>query len=179
MLAPVIEFVEATNDIPRPLVLSTILDRVAVVDSAGDADYAPPTAVRLLPSWLLGQAARRAHELVTSALSDEGPGRQHYTVLASLAEHGPASQADLGRRLSLDRSDAHAIVSALEQSSLIRRTADPEDHRRKVVKITSNGKRTLTQLQQKIQSAQDQILAPLDKREREQLIALLARIGRS
>jgi DNA-binding MarR family transcriptional regulator len=161
------------------LVLSTILDRVAVVDSAGEAEYAPPTAVRTLPSWLLGQAARRAHDLVTSALSDEGLGRQHYTVLASLAEHGPASQADLGRRLWLDRSDAHAIVSALDQSALIQRTTDPEDQRRKVVTITANGKRTLKQLQQKIQSAQDEILAPLDKGEREQLVALLARIGRS
>jgi DNA-binding MarR family transcriptional regulator len=70
-------------------------------------------------------------------------------------------------------------VSALEQSGLIQRTADPQDQRRKVVTITVDGKRTLKQLQQKIQSAQDQILVPLDKREREQLIALLARIGRS
>jgi DNA-binding MarR family transcriptional regulator len=149
------------------------------VDSGPEADYAPPTAVRTLPSWLLGQAARRAHDLVTSALADQGLGRQHYTVLASLAEHGPASQADLGRRLWLDRSDAHAIVSTLEQSGLIQRTADPEDQRRKVVTITVDGKRTLKQLQQKIQAAQNQILAPLDKREREQLLALLARIGRS
>jgi DNA-binding MarR family transcriptional regulator len=109
----------------------------------------------------------------------EGVGRQHYTVLASLAEHGPASQADLGRRLWLDRSDAHAIVSALERSGLIQRTSDPEDQRRKVVTITVDGKRTLKQLDQKIQSVQEQILAPLDTREREQLVALLARIGRS
>jgi DNA-binding MarR family transcriptional regulator len=161
------------------LVPSTILDSVAVVDSAGEADYAPPTAVRTLPSWLLGQAARRAHDLVSSALAHQGLGRQHYTVLASLAEHGPASQADLGRRLWLDRSDAHAIASVLEQSGLIQRTADPEDQRRKVVTITADGKRTLKQLQRKIQSAQDQIVAPLSEREREQLAALLARIGRS
>lgn len=149
------------------------------MDEAGQADYAPPIAVRTLPSWLLGQAARRAHDLVTDALSQEGVGRQHFTVLASLAEHGPASQADLGRRLWLDRSDAHAIVSALEQSGLVQRTMDPADQRRKVVAITTNGKRALKQLRKKIQSAQDQILAPLDAHEREQLIRLLARIGRN
>jgi MarR family transcriptional regulator, lower aerobic nicotinate degradation pathway regulator len=160
-------------------VLSTVLGRVAVVDSAGKADYAPPAAVRTLPSWLLGQAARRAHDLVADAFAHEGIGRQHYTVLASLAESGPASQADLGRRLWLDRSDAHAFVSALEQSGLIQRTADPDDQRRKVVTITVDGTRTLKRLRQKIQYAQDQILAPLDAREREQLIALLERIGRN
>jgi MarR family transcriptional regulator, lower aerobic nicotinate degradation pathway regulator len=106
-------------------------------------------------------------------------GRQHYAVLASLAESGPASQAELGRRLWLDRSDTHAIVLDLERSGLIRRTTDPADQRRKVVTITAVGKRTLEELQRRIQSAQDQIMAPLDAAEREQLIALLARVGRN
>ncbi len=148
------------------------------MESAGQADYDPPTAVRTLPSWLLGQAARRAQDLVTDALARERLGRQHFTVLASLAERGPASQADLGRRLWLDRSDTHAVVSLLEQRGMIERAADPADQRRKVVTITADGKRALSRLQQKIQSAQNQILAPLDSHEREQLIALLARIGR-
>jgi DNA-binding MarR family transcriptional regulator len=155
------------------------LVRVAVVDGAGQPPYDPPAAVRTLPSWLLGQAARRAHDLVTDALGDEDLGRQHYIVLASLAEHGQASQADLGRRLWLDRSDTHAIVSLLERRGLIGRNPDPTDHRRKVVTITTAGRRTLNQLRNKIQTAQDQILAPLDKGEREQLLALLARIGRA
>jgi MarR family transcriptional regulator, lower aerobic nicotinate degradation pathway regulator len=168
----------------RPTIAETVgrvnnLGRVAVVDSERQADYAPPAAVRMLPSWLLGQAARRAHDLVTETLAPEGIGRQHYTVLASLAEHGPASQAGLGRRLWLDRSDMHMIVSNLEESGLIQRTDDPQDQRRKVVTITPGGKRTLKRLQAKIQSAQDQLLAPLDAREREQLTALLARIGRT
>ena len=141
--------------------------------------YAPPVAVRTLPSWLLGQAARRAHDLVTEALAPDGVGRQHYAVLASLAEDGPASQAELGRRLWLDRSDTHAIVSDLERSGLIQRTTDPADQRRKVVTITAAGKRTLKQLQRRIQSAQEQILEPLGAEEREQLIALLTRIGRN
>lgn len=142
-------------------------------------DYAPPAVVRALPSWLLGQAARRANDLVAGALAPDGIGRQHFAVLASLAENGPASQADLGRRLWLDRSDTHAIVSELELSGLISRTADAADQRRKVVAITAAGKRSLKQLRRRVQSAQDQILEPLDAEEREQLIALLARLGRN
>lgn len=148
------------------------------MESTEQAHYAPPEAVRQLPSWLLGQAARRAQDLVAEALAPQAGGRQHFTVLASLAESGPASQADLGRRLWLDRSDMHAIVSALEAAGLIERTGDPADQRRKVVTITSAGRRTLKQLERRIQSAQERILAPLDAGEREQLTALLARIGR-
>ena len=146
------------------------------MDSGAEADYDPPAVVRSLPSWLLGQAARRAHDLVSEALAPEGMRRQHFIVLASLAEHGSASQADLGRRLWLDRSDLHAIVSTLEEAGLIQRTGDPADQRRKVVTITARGKHTLSRLHDRIQSAQDQILIPLDPPEREQLVALLARI---
>jgi DNA-binding MarR family transcriptional regulator len=155
------------------------LGRVAIMRSEEQADYAPPAAVRTLPSWLLGQAARRAHDLVTEALAPDGVGRQHFAVLASLAEDGPASQAELGRRLWLDRSDTHAIVSDLERSVLVQRATDPADQRRKVVTITAAGKRTLRQLQRRIQSAQDQIMAPLHPVERDQLLALLSRIGRN
>ncbi len=72
----------------------------------------------------------------------------------------------------------HAIVSLLDRRELIERNPDPTDQRRKVVTITTAGRRTLNQLRSKIQTAQDQILAPLDKGEREQLLELLARIGR-
>jgi DNA-binding MarR family transcriptional regulator len=148
------------------------------MSSEEQSDYRPPAAVRVLPSWLLGEAVRRAQALVAEHLAGDELGRQHFTVLASLAEDGPASQADLGRRLSLDRSDMHAIVSRLERSDLIRRSGDPADQRRKVVTIAPAGTRALKRLQQLIGAAQEEILSPLEPAEREQLLALLARLGR-
>jgi len=71
-----------------------------------------------MPSWLVGQASHRAQTLVSDALSREGMRRQHFTVLTSLSEQGEASQAALGRRLWIDRSDLHAIVGELEGEGL-------------------------------------------------------------
>lgn len=158
--------------------LSTTLTRLGPVESSQQSDYDPPEAVRRLPSWLLGQASRRAQGVVARALAPERAGRQHFTMLASLAERGPASQADLGRRLWLDRSDTHAIVSALEAAGLVERTVDPADQRRKVVNITAAGRRARRQLEGRIQAAQEDILAPLTAHERVQLLELLARLGR-
>ncbi|MBO0768070.1 MAG: MarR family transcriptional regulator, partial [Solirubrobacterales bacterium] len=132
---------------------------------------------RGLPSWLLGQAARRAHDLVSAALAPEGLRRQHFTLLAALAERGPASQADLGRQLWVDRSDLHAIVSTLEDQGLVVRRADPNDQRRKVVAITGAGTRKLKRLETRIVSAQEEVLAPLEAAERGQLLALLRRLS--
>jgi DNA-binding MarR family transcriptional regulator len=44
-------------------------------------------------------------------------------VLTSLTEQGPASQAALGRRLWIDRSDLHAIHNEPEGDGLIERPA--------------------------------------------------------
>ncbi|HTU29468.1 MAG TPA: MarR family winged helix-turn-helix transcriptional regulator [Solirubrobacteraceae bacterium] len=145
---------------------------------AGD-DYDPPQRVRQMPSWLIGQASHRAQTLVSEALAQDGMRRQHFTVLTSLSEQGEASQATLGRRLWIDRSDLHAIVSELEGMGLIARVRDPDDRRRNVVTITSAGKSTLKRLDALIDGAQRELVAPLSVNERRELIELLERLLRA
>ncbi len=74
--------------------------------------------------------------LVGEALAVEGVRRQHFSVLTSLAEQGEASQAELGRRLWIDRSDLHALVAELERDGLIARSRAAEDRRRMVVTLS-------------------------------------------
>jgi MarR family transcriptional regulator, lower aerobic nicotinate degradation pathway regulator len=139
-------------------------------------DYDPPQRVRRMPSWLVGQASRRAQTLVSEALAREGMRRQHFTVLTSLAEQGEASQAALGRRLWIDGSDLHAVVGELEREGLIARVRDPTDRRRNVVTITSAGNSTLKRLDALIDRAQRELMAPLSASERRELIRLLERL---
>jgi MarR family transcriptional regulator, lower aerobic nicotinate degradation pathway regulator len=129
-----------------------------------------------LPSRLLGQAALRADRLVAAALAEEGVRRHHYAVLATLADHGPASQAELGRRLWIDRSDMHAVLADLERSGLVTRTRDAGDRRRNVVAVTPAAGPALERLDARVADAQEALLAPLDAADREQLLGLLARV---
>jgi MarR family transcriptional regulator, lower aerobic nicotinate degradation pathway regulator len=149
----------------------------AVNGAASDrADYDPPARLRGLPTWLTAQIARRGERLVSEALAQEGVRRQHFTVLTSLAEQGAASQAELGRRLWIDRSDLHAIVGELEHDGLVARVRDQHDRRRNVVTITAAGKRTLKRLDGAIDAAQAALLEPLspdDRRELRRLLELL------
>ena len=139
-------------------------------------DYDPPQRLRRLPSWLSGQVARRAQRLVGEELAREGVRRQHFTVLASLAEQGPASQAELGRRLWIDRSDLHAIVTELDRDGLVRRGRDERDRRRNVVALTPRGGRLLDRLGRRVDAAQDELLEPLSAAERDELRRLLAKL---
>jgi MarR family transcriptional regulator, lower aerobic nicotinate degradation pathway regulator len=130
-----------------------------------------------LPSRLLGQAALRADRLVAAALAEEGLRRHHYAALATLADHGPASQAELGRRLWIDRRDMHAVLADLERDGLVTRVRDTTDRRRNVVAVTPAAGATLARLDARVAEAQEALLAPLDGRERSQLLDLLERVA--
>jgi MarR family transcriptional regulator, lower aerobic nicotinate degradation pathway regulator len=144
--------------------------------AVSETDYDPPARLQRLPSWLAGQVARHAQRLVDEALAREGARRQHFMVLTSLAEQGPASQAALGRRLWVDRSDLHAILNELESRGLVARERDEADRRRNVVALTRAGRSALTRLDKRVDAAQETLLAPLSARDRRELRRLLARV---
>jgi DNA-binding MarR family transcriptional regulator len=129
-----------------------------------------------LPSRLLGQGALHAERLVAAALAEEGMRRHHYAVLVTLAEQGPASQADLGRRLWIDRSDMHAVLAELERAGLVTRARDAADRRRNVVAATPAAVDALARLDARVAAAQEALLAPLDAAERAQLTRLLTQL---
>jgi DNA-binding MarR family transcriptional regulator len=149
----------------------------AVSDSDDRAEDNPPLRLQGLPSWQAAQVARRAQRLVEEALAQEGARRQHFVVLTSLAEQGPASQATLGRRLWIDRSDLHAILNELERDGLVARLRDETDRRRNVVTLTRAGKAALARLDKRVDAAQDALLAGLTATDRRELRRLLQRVA--
>ena len=140
------------------------------------AEQHAPRRLWRLPSWLLNQATLHANRLVTETFSAAGLRRYHFTVLVALAEKGPASQADLGRRLSIDRSDMVAVLNDLEHAGFVSRVPDESDRRRKLVYLTPAGARTLEELDAQVEHAQGELLRPLSAAERRELRRLLTRV---
>jgi MarR family transcriptional regulator, lower aerobic nicotinate degradation pathway regulator len=140
------------------------------------AEYAAPALLMAKPSWLLTQVAAHSHRLLAARMAEAGARGYHIRALASLAESGPASQADLGRRTALDRSDITATVNELAAGGLVERTADTGDRRRNVITITEAGRARLAQLDAITDGLQDDLLAPLSAAERAALAGLLRRV---
>ncbi|HZM42502.1 MAG TPA: MarR family transcriptional regulator, partial [Acidimicrobiales bacterium] len=132
--------------------------------------------VRAKPSWLLNQAAIPANRLVAEGLAALDGRRHHYVLLAALDEGGPASQADLSRRTTIDRSDMVAAVNELAERGLVVRSPDSTDRRRNVVSLTAAGRRHLQKLDRILDQAQDELLAPLSPADRRELVDLLTRV---
>ncbi|MDI9896338.1 MarR family transcriptional regulator [Rhodococcus sp. IEGM 1381] len=135
----------------------------------------PPERVRRLPSWVLNHVAMRANRVVASHLEHSGR-RSDYAVLASLEESGPASQAELARRLAIDRGDLVGLLDRITEEGLARREPDTSDKRRNVITVTPDGRDKLVQLDKEIEAAQEDLLRPLDPDERTLLIDLLWRL---
>ncbi|ACU76438.1 transcriptional regulator, MarR family [Catenulispora acidiphila DSM 44928] len=136
-----------------------------------------PTRLHGSVIWLLGQTSNQGHRLIGERMHATGvPSRSYYPLLAALAESGATSQADLGRRIGLDRSDVTAAVTDLEGRGYLDRAPDPADRRRNLVRITEEGERFLGTLDGHLDSAQDELLDPLSPQERESLQGMLARL---
>ena len=136
-----------------------------------------PVRLRSHATWLLGQASTQGHRLIGERMHAAGvTSRSYYSLLVALAESGPTSQADLGRRIGLDRSDVTAAVTDLEERGHLERTPDPADRRRNLVHIPASGREFLGELDKEVVAAQEELLAPLSPAEREVLIGMLGRI---
>jgi len=140
------------------------------------ADDTTPARLAGKPTWLISQVAAHAHRLLSGTFAAAGSRGYHYRLLAALEESGPASQASLGRRSGIDRSDVVAALNELGARGMVERTPDPADHRRNVVTITPAGAASLQRLERLVAGVQDELLAPLSPQEREQLTGLLGRV---
>jgi MarR family transcriptional regulator, lower aerobic nicotinate degradation pathway regulator len=136
-----------------------------------------PARLRGLATWLLGQSSNQGHRLIGERMHAAGvTSRSYYSLLLALSEAGPTSQADLGRRVGLDRSDVTAAVTDLEERGYLERTPDPADRRRNLVRITDGGTEFLAKLDTEVAAAQEELLTPLSPKEREALIGMLVRV---
>lgn len=128
------------------------------------------------PTWLLSRANARAQSLLADAFAAESARGYHFRLLAALDQYGPSSQADLGRRTGIDRSDVVATLDELVAESFAVREPDPADRRRNIVTITEPGADALERLDAVLASVQDAVLAPLTPRERINLVRLLRKL---
>lgn len=135
-----------------------------------------PARLRQTPSWLLTQAATLTQRLVGAALAGIGATRYQYAVLAAVEEFGPISQAELGRRCHIDRSDIVATLNELAGHGHVDRKQDPRDKRQNLVTLTAAGRRRLEQIAQALDAAQSSLLGDLPEKHRLELMKALQHI---
>jgi DNA-binding MarR family transcriptional regulator len=99
-------------------------------------------------------------------------------VLRVVAAREPVSQREVSEALLLDPSDLVTLVDILEAAGLVERRRDPSDRRRYALEVTPRGQLAVVRLREINRETNEELLAPLDERERAQLAELIGRVVR-
>tara|TARA_Y100000748_G_scaffold108086_1_gene90478 strand:+ start:2517 stop:2933 length:417 start_codon:yes stop_codon:yes gene_type:complete len=99
------------------------------------------------------------------------------SVLAYVAEHGALSQTQIAKSLGLGRAATGALIDVLEDRALVQRQTDPDDRRVWLVEITIAGKELVEEVYVRDQILRKQLRNGITRQERQQLAAVLVRLG--
>ena len=99
-----------------------------------------------------------------------------WAALSKLAETGPCSQNQLGRLTAMDVATIKGVIDRLTARGLTETSSDPDDGRRLLVSLSRTGQQAVEKASPNALAITRETLAPLDAKERETLMSLLARI---
>lgn len=98
-----------------------------------------------------------------------------YKILALLVDGGPAPASRLVEELATDKSTVSRQIAQLEGLGLVRRTADPQDRRVRLLAVTPDAAARLTQVRR---SSLADLRAQLGSWEPEELATLAGLLAR-
>lgn len=127
-----------------------------------------------------GHLIRRAQQIAVAIFLEECGAHDitpvQYAALAAVKSNPGIDATRIAGMIAFDRTTISGVLERLESKGLIARTANAADRRAKLLEATAAGKTLLKKVEPAIQAAQERILAPLDTKEREQLLLLLAKL---
>jgi MarR family transcriptional regulator, lower aerobic nicotinate degradation pathway regulator len=128
-------------------------------------------------TFLLKRLGFAAKDRSMKAYEQTGLHPYHYAILLVLDEGSRDTQGSIADALGYDRGQLVGLLDELEEQKLVERRRDPNDRRRHLVRLTSEGTRTLGRLRRVTREVEDEFLAPLSEQERADLHELLLRLA--
>jgi DNA-binding MarR family transcriptional regulator len=113
---------------------------------------------------------------LTKYTAEFGVGLPEWRTLGMLAQTGPISSIRIAELLEMDRGTISRSVAALEQRGRVRRLNDPSHRKRKIVAMTSSGRRLYQSISISVQERHRAWLECLSDAEREMLPAILEKL---
>jgi MarR family transcriptional regulator, temperature-dependent positive regulator of motility len=132
----------------------------------------PPEDLSLHPGHLLRRALQVMNLLWAEEVSRTITSPQ-FAALNALHREPNIDQRTLGERISLDRSTMADVVARLTQRGAVEWARDVRDGRRKTIRLTARGEKTLQELIPKTHRMTNRLVTALECEEQEGLLRLL------
>lgn len=129
---------------------------------------------------IVGFHIRLAHGAVyrhfTETFADLDLTQKQVSVLWLIDDHPDIAQADIGRRLRMDRATVMAIINRLQARGFVERGASTGDRRRQKLHLTPAGHEALVSARESILEHEAWLKSRFSARETKLLVDLLRRI---
>ena len=127
-----------------------------------------------------GYLMRRAHQLAVGIFAAETASFDltpvQFAMLNALMDEPGEDQITLASKVAFDAATSGAVIVRLENKGLLRRDVDPQDKRRKLLRLTPAGEVMVVQMKAVVAQVQTQITSPLSASETQDLNRLLAKL---
>ncbi len=124
---------------------------------------------------------RRAHQISWAIFLDECAEFNltpvQYAALVALDAYPGTDATRLSNMIAFDRSTIGSVLDRLEKRELIERRASGADRRQKLIFLTAEGSKLLSDCKEAVDRVQNRIVGVLSRTERETFLKLLARIA--
>jgi DNA-binding MarR family transcriptional regulator len=123
-------------------------------------------------AFLLSQLGAHVSETFGRRIAALGLTRPHAGILRFIANNPACNQLGLAKKLGVLPSRMVILIDELTAKGLIERKRSTKDRRHSELVLTAKGNRTIEKLSKIGAEHEDDLLAALTKKEREQLTAL-------
>jgi DNA-binding MarR family transcriptional regulator len=130
-----------------------------------------PSAANPRVSYLIGRLHRVLRKKLDDGIRAHGLTVAQYAALSILGDQPGLSNAQLARRSFMSAQSANQVMQALEQLALVRREIDPEHARIARTALTAQGRKVLAACDRVVDSAEAEMLRPIGRDQRKQLLA--------
>lgn len=127
-----------------------------------------------------GHLIRRAQQIAVAEFARETADHDvtpvQFAFMQAMLQMPGQDQITLANRVAFDAATSGSVIVRLEAKGWVRREADPQDRRRKLLYVTSEGAAMLKRMNAAVERAQQNILAPLPVPEQKHFMRLLAQL---
>jgi MarR family transcriptional regulator for hemolysin len=116
------------------------------------------------------------HRAITARLLPQGVTYRQSLVVGWLALKGELTQADLARKMLIEPPTLVRLLDRMEAAGLVQRWGDPDDRRRRIVRLTATAEPVWDKLIQVARKTREQAATGLSAAEQALLNSLLQRV---
>jgi DNA-binding MarR family transcriptional regulator len=136
----------------------------------------PPEPLANHIGYLMNWAATRSRRAFVTALTPLGLRPPLYGLLIVARANPGLTQQQLAELVQIDPSTLVAQIDELEAAGLAERRPDAEDRRKRAIHLTSDGEQTLARAREIAEHVGEDLVAPLNARERTELRRLMHKL---